>query len=418
MTEDNSIVAAEFLQNKDQCILAAQELAEHKQISAKLLSDLRTKFGDTLAGLIAESVSLQDKASRKFSGHHELNLADRSIIWWVTRRSLQQATPWQVAKLKAGWLGDAEVHDLCCAVGGDAISLAVRGATIAVDRDPVMVAMAEANLSTAISLQPALQRSWQTRCEDVVDFQLPKRSTLHIDPDRRTDGQKRGTQAEAFSPTWAEVHSMITNSRSAIVKLAPATDLDCQSSDQPRHQSWISLQGSVREQSLLVGGSVEKAKLTDGGRSAYRLAADGSWQRFAPTDEVVGSVAAASQPSSWLVDPVSSVRAAGLTQRFAADYALTSLGGLSGFLTSDESELPEEVVAMAVVGRVVWKGSANERKLKRELRAHGWFPETVKCRSVDRDPAEVFRCYRDCGDVPVTLWIGRVGKKVYAAVTQ
>ena len=203
-----------------------------------------------------------------------------------------------------------------------------------------------------------------------------------------------------------------------MIKLAPATELDWQSSDQPSHRSWISLQGTVREQSLLIGDCVEQAKLIDRGRSAYRLAADGSWHRFAPIDGVGSPIASTDQPETWLIDPASSIRAAGLTERFAAEHSLKALGGLSGFLTGNENLLPEGVAAMATIGRVVWTGSANDRKLRRELRVQGWFPETVKCRSVDQDPADLFRRYRDCGDVPVTLWIGRVGKKVYAAVTQ
>ena len=205
MTEDKSTVAAEFLENIDQCIIAASDLANQKVVHSKQLADLRIKFGQPLANLIAESASLQHKAKRKFGEPSGSTANNESITWWVTRRSLQQATAWQVAQLKASWMGDSVVHDLCCAIGGDAIALAARGPTIAVDRDPVMVAMAEANLSAAIPLQSSSQRSWQTRCDDVVSFPLPQESTLHIDPDRRTDGKNRGTRAQSFSPTWDEV---------------------------------------------------------------------------------------------------------------------------------------------------------------------------------------------------------------------
>ncbi|KAA1261644.1 hypothetical protein LF1_41990 [Rubripirellula obstinata] len=408
-TTAKSITAAEFLENKDRCTAAAIELAGQKTISAKLHSDLRTRFGDTLAGLIVESASLQTKARRKFGDIP----ASEHAVWWATRRSLQQATPWQVAKLKAGWFGQADVLDLCCAIGGDSIALAARGgAMTAVDRDPVLVAMAGANLAT--SLPKAV---WQTQCQDVVGFQIPKGTAVHIDPDRRSDDKHRGTRAESFSPSWDEVVPIIDQSDSAIVKLAPATELDWQPSDRPSHRCWIALQGTVREQALLVGDSVKMAGLVDQQKSAFRMAADGSWHRFAPKNAIDNQVAANDHPGTWLIDPVSSVRAAGLTESFAATHSLGTLGGLSGFLTSSDDDLPDEVSAMATTGRIVWTGSANDRKLRRELRSHGWFPETVKCRGADRDPAEVFRRYRDCGDVPVTLWLGRIGKKVYAAIS-
>lgn len=419
MTEDTpivakSIVSAQFLQNKDRCTAAAIELANHQTISPKLVSDLRAKFGDALAGLIAESASLQAKARQKLGDTRESSGSSESenALWWVTRRSLQQATAHQVAKLKASWFGKADVLDLCCAIGGDSIALAARGSVTAVDRDPILVAMAEANLMTS-----SHAGAWGIRCEDVVGSQIPKGKALHIDPDRRSGDKHRGTQVETFSPSWEDVVSLIGQSDSSIVKLAPATELDWQPLSQPIHRCWIALQGTVREQSLLVGDSVAMAGLVDNQKSAYRVAADGTWHRFTSTEKICDHAVAEEHPRTWLIDPVSSIRAAGLTENFAVNHSLGTLGGPSGFLTSTADELPDEVQAMATTGRLIWNGPANDRKLRRELRSHGWFPETVKCRGVDRDPAEVFRRYRDCGEEPVTLWLGRIGKKVYAAIS-
>jgi hypothetical protein len=405
--------AAELLQHLDQCAAAANELASHPSGNDRAIADLRVKLGEELASLVAESASLQTKAKRKFGpACHD----DRGV-WWVTRRSLQQATPWQVAQLKANWLGTETVHDLCCAVGGDSISFARRGHTVAVDRDPILVAMARANLGTAIPDQ-----AWEVRCDDILRCNLPDQATIHIDPDRRnappSSTTMRTTHADGFSPTWNQLTSLIDRSVSAIIKLAPATVLDWQPADRPTHRCWISLQGTVREQSLLVGDAVDQAGLTGHERSAVRLAADGTWHRFAPVVLNNQSAPTSPKPQVWLIDPVSSIRAAGLTESFAAEYSLEAMGGASGFLTSDAEKLPEDVRRMATFGKVIWTGSAADRKLRRELRAHRWFPETVKCRGVDRDPAALFKRYRDGGEHPVTLWIGRIGKKVYAAITQ
>ena len=412
MPKPTSDIAADFLQQQDQCAAAVIDLVKQPSGNFKTLHDIRTKFGEELTKLISETASLQTKATQKFGPAH----ADGLGVWWVTRRSLQQATPWQVAKLKASWLGNETVHDLCCAIGGDSISLARRGHVVAIDRDPVLVAMARINLTHA-----APDHAWQVRCDDVTRYDLSDRSAIHIDPDRRSDNgpsaKSRTVQVDSFSPSWNEVTQLIDRSTSAIVKLAPATELDWHPADRQTHRCWITLQGTVREQSLLVGDAVDQAGVTNQAQSAVRIAADGTWCRFAPTALMDQSLQSNDRVQAWLIDPVSSIRAAGLTETFATEHSLTALGGASGFLTCSADELPDEVHAMATTGKVVWTGSAEDRKLRRELRTHGWFPETIKCRNVDRDPAAMFKKCRDCGDEPVTLWVGRSGKKVYAAIT-
>ena len=74
-----------------------------------------------------------------------------SGIWWVTDRSLQQATAEPVAVLKASWIKPFErtIADVCCGIGGDLVRWATDRPAMAVDRDPQMLAMAAANLGPA-----------------------------------------------------------------------------------------------------------------------------------------------------------------------------------------------------------------------------------------------------------------------------
>lgn len=386
-----------------------------------LCAEIASQFGEALSQCIIETASLQTKARRKFgsvSGTQHEDQTDETVpVWWATRRSLQQATPWQVANLKATWFSDDRVYDLCCAIGGDAMGFAKQSALFAVDRDPILVAMAKANLGLTNT-----KNEWIVKTQDVANLTLPNQASIHIDPDRRVNqtgtGDRRTVAADDFSPAWEQVTMLLDRAQSGIVKLAPATQLDWTPADLPTHRVWIALQGTVREQSLLVGHAVHTAGLPPGLRSAYRLSADGSWHRFvsATVDDV--RLDTESSPKQWLIDPVSSIRAAGLTKAFALVHSLALVGDASGFLTASDDCLPDDVTNMASIGRIVWTGSASDRKLRRELRARGWFPETIKCRGVEQDPAVLFRRYRDCGDTPVTLWMGRAGKKVYAAVSE
>ncbi len=120
-----------------------------------------------------------------------------------------------------------------------------------------------------------------------------------------------------------------------------------------------------------------------------------------------------------LVDPDAAIRAAGLTETFARMHACKILGSPSGFLTCDDSALiTPSISPMVVTGTVIWSGSCDDRKLRKELRSRGVYPAIIKVRGTDHDPAMLAKRYRKCGDEPVTLWIGRTGSGVFAAITR
>lgn len=397
--------AGEFVEQRDECRAALEQLSGHDVTQAPTVEQLRGQLGADLADLVLTSARLQDKARRKLGPGW----------WWVTERSLQQATAWQVAKLKSGWFGDRSVHDLCCGIGGDACQLAQRGDVVAVDSDPLMVALAAANLAQ----QDPTSHDASVIHGDVCHTPVPPSSAIHLDPDRRSEGS-RSTRSEYFQPSWSDVLRLTANRECAVVKLAPATQLD-ELPAATTHRCWISLQGSVREQSLLVGEAIERAGLSDRSKSAIALDASGAAVRFAPNSEeldVEPGSRSASKPQTLLVDPDAAIRAAGLCESFAARHALQWLGSPAGFLTCEDADRIDQIAEMAVVGRVLWTGACDDRKLRRELRQRGFYPQTVKVRGTDHDPAKLVKRYRVCGEQPITIWIGRAGQRVYAAFTE
>jgi SAM-dependent methyltransferase len=388
--------------SRQRCEQLIQQLQAEK-ISVATTRHITEELGEDLARLVLSSAELQTKAISK--------LGDGP--WWVTQRSLQQATPAPVAHLKATWFGEGRVYDLCCGLGGDAIHLGKKHNVIAVDRDPHVCLMINEN-----TLCRELQ-DIQIRNDDVMSLELSADDWVHIDPDRRA-ADRRNSDPAQYSPAWADVQQLLANVRGGSVKLAPAADsVDLARPDV--HRIWVSLGGEVREQSLLFGEAVRLFRLAthttslSNPRSAVIIDRDQSVSYFCPRGQIQKTVGTANQPEATMVDPSAAIRAAGLTETFANQFGLKTLGKSSGFLTGDVSS--SELGRLAISERVLWHGSCDDRKLRRELRALDCYPWRVKTRGVSQDPNQLEKKLRDCGSQPCTLWIGMNGKRRYAVLS-
>ena len=380
-----------------------RQAVEHGEMNPRQLSELRRTAGASLASLVADSTRLQSKAVAKLGAG----------LWWCTERSLAQATPHPVAELKAGWMSGDDLWDLCCGIGGDAVALArrTRGRVVAVDRDSLVASMAAENLRLNVGRS---ERNWEVRDADVTKLSLPPACLIHLDPDRREDG-KRTTRPENYMPPWAEVTRLMQRCAGGLIKLAPVA------APEPTiaaHRIWISLAGSVREQTLMFGKTIDHAQrdlgesLSPDRRTAIVLR-DGR-ERGVFFGSPDAKIADLDHPLDYLVDPDAAIRAAGLTAAFAERFSLHTLGGPAGFLTGIDAA----DAALAISERVIWSGSPDDRKLRKTLRSLDAFPWRVKTRGVAHNPNELERRYRKCGQRPVTLWIGKTSQRHYAVLTQ
>ena len=442
-----------ILGNRNLCEQAIQAVTAGGKDAFELQGTIRTQISPELAGLITTVANLQTKAKLKLQAPDE-----PQRIWWGTEKSFQQATPWQVARLKSKWFANKPVFDLCCGNGGDALQLKNRGPVVAVDSDPLIAELVAANLGVehvdhhlgierdhgveldhgvehgadsqepkaAPDPSPQPQMTHQVICDEVMDLQLPASSWINIDPDRRPNtkntntqplqaGAKRISNPDHYQPGWQSVVQLVLNSSGACIKLAPAANPDVtQLADS--HRCWISLSGSVREQTLLCGGVLANSELPASGRSAVAIKSDGSSHWFVATPEMVTQRAPITdKPQNWLVDPDAAIRAAGLTDAYAVSQQLSVLGRASGFLTGEKPPTPEKV---SISAEVLWSGSCDDRKLRRELRQRNFYPEVIKVRGTDHSPEKLTRKYRKCGQIPICLWIGRGKERVYAAFTR
>ncbi len=408
LSESNLLSASGLIAHLPSCREALDRFVSASGLpDAKTIASLRRELGDDLADIVLTSASLQSKAVAKFGDG----------VWWASEKSLQQSTAWQVANVKASWFGDRRVEDLCCGIGGDTMALARRGIVTGFDLDPGAAELAAANLMEASGASES-----SVRVADVCTLSRAADVGVHIDPDRRQSG-RRTVGPQWYQPAWNDVTKILRSTESAVVKLAPAAVVPTDDLGVTQ-RVWISLSGSVREQTLVCGDAMRSvtSDCTGDGIHAYRVASDGTFSCFGGSVQEVDvhhNTADTNLPRSFLVDPDASIRASGLTEKFAAMHDLSMLNGPTGFLTGDlDDKTLRDVASMAVVGEVLWHGSADDRKLRRQLRAIGAMAITVKVRGTDHDPAKLTRRYRDGGDQPVTLWIGRCGGRVFAAMTK
>jgi len=390
----------------DQYRFLISKLAVEPVTPATILA-LRKQVGDELTRELIDIAAVQGKAAKKFG----------EGIWMATARSIEQASDQVVANYKASLMGDRVVIDLCGGIGGDAMAFAKRGPVITIDRDPRMTTMAAENLRQIKGTSAVVVSADVTTYFRSQQFADP-RIGIHIDPDRRPR-DRRTTAPEAYEPSFGFVLSVIASSPSSIVKLAPAAVLN-EVDSVNTHRQWISLKGSVREQTLLVGDCIDKAELRRGHRSAVRLMRDGTRQVFESTDctgdrEVVRTI---DSPLRYIVDFDPAVRASGLSVAFGTQNGLSCLGEPSGFFASDEP--PDNRLLMQCF-EVTWGGPADIKQIRKQLAQNSARLHSIKVRNTDHDPAALMRSLNaktSNSHDRLTLLIGRTRKGAYAVLAK
>ncbi|MEM6689630.1 MAG: hypothetical protein AAF664_09400 [Planctomycetota bacterium] len=351
--------------------------------------------------ILLDSVELRKKTLSKLPP---------SERWYlVTRRSLQQATAWQVAHWKASRfpLGQT-LTDVCSGIGGDAITLAKAHEVQCIERDTIVLECLRWNLSTHLSREVSIEtRDFDASCVTPGGY-------LHIDPDRRALANGKETRTinvDRFSPSLTQILPAIERSQGSIVKLAPGTHVDVSMRD--GIHAWISLAGEVREHAWMVG---QLRHSFNESRAAVMLNREAEAISFCA--DMIEETDTIDTPCRFLIDPDAAIRASGLTVAFASHHHLKVLHSPAGFLTADE--IPADVLNMSIIGEVVWQGSADLRRLKRELRLRHAHVESIKDRTGIPDAARRLKLPSKKQEIPLTLWLARKTNShgIYAALTK
>lgn len=357
---------------------------------------LRKGLSAERAALVLEQVEVRRRAAEKFP---------QAARMFFSRRSLEQSTDAWVAAYKAQRFPSHQgTADLCCGLGGDALALAARGPVVAVELDPRLARLAEANASVL-----GLGGSLTARVADVtvVDARsVDDPAYLHIDPDRRP-ADRRTSRLVFSEPPLETVEAWRAAVAGTAVKLAPASDVP-ESWAASAEREWISRDGVCRQQVAWSGG------LTDapGRRRATCVSIDG-------IDTLLGSLSPPAIPLTehwgrYLHEPDAAVIAAGLVGELAHAEGFAALDPRIAYLTSDTACARGLVASFEILETMPF----DQRRVKQALARRGWGRLEIKLRGVEQRPEALRQAWRVAGDECGSVLLARLGQRSVAILAR
>jgi hypothetical protein len=339
-----------------------------------------------LARAALETLLLRDRARIKFS---------RADVMYFTREALEQASGETVSRHRARRFASLrKVGDYCAGVGGDSIGLSEHAEVVAVDRDPLRLAMAAENLGAHG------RRERVTFLEDdLTRIPLPDVEGIFLDPGRRAGGRRRLAVSE-YEPSLEIIESWRERVPAIGVKLAPGIDLN-ELSPFGGEQEFLSVEGELKECVLWLGPlrtAERRATLLPGGHSLCLGGAP-------PAPQV-------SAPGRYLYDPDPAVLRAGLVTVLAGDLNARQLDPSIAYLTADSLTPTPFARAHAVEEAMPFE----LKRLREWLRVRRVGRLTVKRRGSPIDPDDLVRRLKLDGPEERVLFLTRVGDRPLALI--
>lgn len=346
---------------------------------------LRKHYPAEAVTAVLETSLLRRAAQAKFPQASQL---------YFTREALEQATPWLVANYRQRhFAAGSRLADLGCSVGGDALALAQSCPVLAIDRDPLRLAMLEANaqalgLSQQISIQEA----------DFTTLEFAGYAGLFIDPARRSNG-KRIWDVEHYQPPLSTLERWRGQVPIHGAKVAPG--IPDEAVPAGYDLEFISLDGDLREACLWwqagqIGGQRKAVVLSSAG-AEHSLIADSTQ-----------AAAALSEPLAYLYEPDPAVIRAHAVADIANQLNLAQFDASIAYLTSDrlvqspflrawqiEQWLPFNLKALRQllqareIGRVTVKKRGSPitpEELSKQLRLKGRYEQTLVLTKLQGQP--------------------------------
>ncbi len=325
----------------------------------------------------------------------ETKLGERAPTLFLTRDGLEQATRPAVSRWRASRIaatGVADVWDLGCGLGLDALALADAGlAVTAVERDPVTAVLAAANLGVSASVVTA----------DIADLvaEVPAEAAVFLDPARRT-ARGRSWDVADLSPSWEVVTTFLDGRRVACVKLGPGVPYRLL----PDHAEavWVSDHGDLVEAALWAGPGAAPRR-----RSALLLPADDNLEA---TDDtlLVGPV------QRWLYEPDPAVIRAGTIPALAVALGATGIAHGVAYLTAATYRPTPFATAFEVLDRLPYR----EKDLRSWVAKNRVGTLEIKKRGLDVDPAALRRRLGPKGPGSATLVLTPTAEGAVALVVR
>ncbi|MCL4221750.1 MAG: hypothetical protein KJZ65_10335 [Phycisphaerales bacterium] len=339
-----------------QAVLAAVELTLARQAAFD-------KFGDQAASLWADQAGVEMASSRLAAAHKARRLA-----------ALKTTYP---------------IFDLCCGIGADAIALTQSGLdAIGVDQHEVRAWMCARNAGC------------RTRAEDVRILPPGQVRVFHIDPQRRSGGNRRTPRLDDLQPGIDFLSTLALSAEAGCIKLFPGVPFDVL----PRGEVEILSERGRLRQALLWTGTLASRQHA---RSATVLDA-GATLSGQPGPAPMGPVGA----YVHTVDPA--VERAELIGELAELTRTTTPHPASGLLTGGDPIDSPFLRTFRLLDQMPWSLSAVRRRL-RELEAG---VVTIKTRGRAVEPDKFAAQLRGCGSRPLVLFVQRFGSRFVCLICE
>jgi SAM-dependent methyltransferase len=364
-----------LLTDEGQALLAAASTAAGTPLQVQ--KGLREHAdADRVAAALGQ-VELRRRAAAK--------LGEDAARMYFTRDGLEQATRSTVARHRASRvvLAGPSVVDLTCGIGGDLVAFARAGLTTAgIDRDPLRVEMARANLA-------ALRLGGAVEVGDALELDVSPFATAYVDPARR-GARGRTFRADDWTPPWTFVESLLTHR--ACAKVAPGIPHSLVPDDV--EAEWVSEASEVKEAVLwspaLATASRRATVIGRGGLATLTDEDD-------PGAEVGGV-------GEFLYEPDGAVIRAGLVTAVAAGVQGHMVDRRIAYVTGDAAfHTP-----FARTYRVVEELPYREKQLRAALRDRNIGTLTIKKRGVAIAPEQLRKRLALRGDETATVVLTRV----------
>ena len=396
-----------LLTDAGQALLAeasAADMSEAAQL--REITRLRRFATPEQAAAAYETTVLRRRAAAKFA-----NAANM----YFTREALEQASGEIVATYRARrYAGYPNTADLCCGVGGDTLALARLAHVVAVDRDPLRLAIAAANARAT-----GLAERITFVAADLEQTPPPDAEAIFFDPARRSAG-RRVSALKDYQPPVSLVQRWQARTLAIGVKVAPGvSDDDLASLHAPDMEvEFISVGGELKEAALWFG------PLATPGRRATLLNV-GTFERLnvptfnAPAQFSILNAESSTQPMpalaaplSYLYEPDPAIIRARLVATLAEQIGAAQLDRQIAYLTAEHAVATPFARCWPIVEWLPF----NLKRLRARLRALDVGAVAVKKRGSPLDADALARQLAGSGSRTLVVVLTRVADRPAALI--
>ncbi|MGH3870298.1 MAG: class I SAM-dependent methyltransferase [Pseudonocardiaceae bacterium] len=343
--------------------------------SIRLGASLRAQFAPELVATALTQHELRRAAASKFSKAGQM---------LFTRPGLEQSSAEVVSCYRTRrFAGLGRLADLCTGIGGDLISIADQGETLAVDFDEVHLRMAVCNAQVY-----GVAAGVRAVCADVRSVDLAGIDGVFVDPARRSGGRRLRTGRSEPPLDWCLGLAQVVPA--VCIKLAPGLDRDAVP---PGWELEFLAQGRDLKEAVAwspaLATAARRATILPGGHT------------LTPRD---GAPVAARPPGAFLLDPNPAVTRAGLVEELARATGCWKIDDQIAFLSADQPVHTPFARTLRVIESAPWR----DKQLAARLRALDIGAVDIRRRGLAGDVAQLHRRLKLRGTRRATLVMTRM----------